>query len=264
MNKFNIEYNNILKKENFIQQNLIEQNYILDHGKKLWNATGGRFVKGLSAAWNSISDIGSDIANAINKGIKWGTNKIKAALQKFWDMITPDNVDQIMAKIKSLINIMPDNLANQSKTIINTLQTKQFKTYLAKQINTNYKPADSFNSLSNAEQKRFIQKVTNKYINDNKIISQEIINEGFMFLINLIAFVVVYFIMKNEGKKLLNAVGFLPKTPEQQHKQKEKEIYAMLDLEKAKATYEQWKNDQQRQKIFRQIINIKTFMRQPK
>jgi len=50
----------------------------------LWNATGGKAVKyvkkGVSTAWNSISEIGSSISNAISKGIKWGINKIRATL----------------------------------------------------------------------------------------------------------------------------------------------------------------------------------------
>ena len=83
MNKFDIEYNKILEKENIIQQNLIEQYSLkqfgqdtLNFGKKVYNTGKNAATKVV----NTVSSIGSNIANAVSKGVTWTIEKIKSTL----------------------------------------------------------------------------------------------------------------------------------------------------------------------------------------
>ena len=276
MNKFDIEYNKILEKENILQQNIIEQYSLkqfgqdfVSGGKKLIN--GGKAV--INKTVDAVSSFGSNLADAISNGVRWGVNKIKATLQKLWNALTPNNSQQISEQAKKLINVMPDFLVGKAKNAIQISQSAQFKQFMHSQIKKQFKTPSQFNQLSNEDKKKFLQNKIDIYMKNNNIISQELISEepvsiGIIIwsIIKLLVVCGVFTWIINKLTKFGKDIGWVEKTQadnaEQKadaakHRRKAAEEYYAAEIEKAK--FEQWKSDQQRQKIFRQIINVPQF-----
>lgn len=261
MNKFDKEFNKIIN-----QQNLNEE--ITSEGIK----------ETLSSIWNSITGIGKSISNAINKGITWSINKIKLALEKMWNFVTPNNAQQTLNNVKSLTKIMPTAVSKQANKIIQLSNSQQYKSYIKEEILNKYQSEDNFKKLSIEEQKQFISKISKTYLSKNNIISQEItkqvapvvaaalIKTILPSLLQLITWCIIGIVGFFAAKKAVNSViqmgkdqGLIKKTKEDELKEKQKEEAAQFELDKTKEAHQKWKTDQQRQKIFQQVINIKEF-----
>lgn len=274
-NKFNIEYKKILAKQNLIQEDLIEEYSIEDLKKdasNLWNKTGGKAVNYISktakSVWNSITQIGSSISDAISKGVTWGVNKIKQVLQKLWDLLTPDNAQQTVNTVKQMTKIMPEQARNKTNQAIQLAESKQYKEYLKKELKTKCNSIEQFNKLSQNQKKKIHRQISEKYIRQKNIISEEIVSE---VAISSIIYAIIWLITAIIGYFAIDKIGerFFPDQDDKRKKTAETDTEILKQqrqqqkiqhkMERHKEAFEQWKNDQQRQKIFAQIINVSAF-----
>lgn len=256
MNKFDIEYKKIIEKQNLISQEIIEQISV------------DSIKQGFSKAWQSITGIGKSISDAIDKGIKWGEKKICAALQKLFDQLNPDTAKTVVEKTKSLIKVMPDFMVKNAKQAVKISQSDEIKHYMHGEVVKQYKSIQNFQQLTAEKKKEFIRTKTDEYLKEKNIISQQAITltagAAMLFLLikGIIILIVAGTILIGGSMWLVHIgkeTGLIKKTKDQEAQQQLDADRITRENEIEAEKFAQWKSDQQRQKIFKQIINVAQF-----
>lgn len=224
MNKFDKELNKIL-----LEQNLLDENAFLD----------------------GLKSVGNKIKGALN----WGIDKIKSFFQKLWNLLTPDNSEESINKVKSVVSKIPGDLGQDLKKGIEIGQSQEFKEYLSQKVQMTY-GKQKFNSMNIEQQKDFIKKCSTEYLNNSKLITENIINQ-FPITFTVISLIIAFFgIFIKSQTQWLDSDAEKAKNAEKE-KAKQDQIKRENDIKNVE--HQQYLDDQQRKQLFKLVAQSSYF-----